>query len=424
MIKPTLTLLASALIMIAVSAQAAHNKKTTPAPKNPSTQRIHIPLHSYPNGVQKNGHGQSSLCLLTTTGVKVTNLHNTQYFAELELGSAKQTFTAILDTGSSNIWVPASSCTSPACSNKASFNPQTSQTFTSRWEPLNIRYGRGIMSGYVGYDTVTFGGYTVENQGVGLATELAADFEGAPFDGIFGLAYQTISSDHVKPWIDTAVEQGVIPKASFSFYLSNSPNDKTSRLIIGEPDQSYYQGDIHWQPLKALAPSEPTGAYYNITFDGISSGEEDVPLSCQSEGVCHAIVDSGTSLIIGPAQDIQQILETVSVNPDCSNVQQLPDISITIGGKALAVPPEVYVVKQQDWFGSKVCRVGLEPSDEDFWIFGDAFMRAFYVVFDKANKRVGFAQLTDALQTRKELKKLYKLANNGQNQAQVAQANY
>ena len=53
MIKPTLTLLASALIMIAVSAQAAHNKKTTPAPKNPSTHRIHIPLHSYPNGVQK-----------------------------------------------------------------------------------------------------------------------------------------------------------------------------------------------------------------------------------------------------------------------------------------------------------------------------------------------------------------------------------
>ncbi|WP_067522005.1 pepsin-like aspartyl protease [Endozoicomonas ascidiicola] len=367
-----------------------------PTPKN-----IQIPLHEFQRPFSKNVTTRSP----RQGEVILTDKHNTQYYGFFTLGSQSQSFSAILDTGSSNIWIPEESCSSPACSEKNRFNPASSGSFYSYEQPLNIQYGTGSMRGYVGYDTVTMGDLSVYNQGIGLAIELASDFQDSPFDGIFGLAYQSIAADQVTPWMDNAVEQGVIPKAMFSFYLSNTPEKKTSRLIIGELDNSFYQGDITWQPLHSLSADDPTGLYYNITFDSIDTDGQNVPLTCQYEGNCKAIVDSGTSLIVGPESDINNLLATLDIKPDCSNLKQQPTLNFTIGGNKLTVPPEFYVVKQIDWQGNETCVAGLAPGNQDFWIFGDAFMRAFYVVFDKTDRRIGFAKLANELGSPEELRK-------------------
>ena len=237
----------------------------------------------------------------------LTDKQNTQYYGTFTMGAQKQQFTGVLDTGSSNIWTPEINCSTSGCEGKEKFNPNLSRTFSTNNQELSIQYGTGSMQGYVGYDTVTFGGITVTNQGVGLASQLSDNFQNSPFDGIFGLAYKSIASDQVTPWMDNAVAQGLIPKAIFSFYLSNTPANGAGRLIIGEPDPDYYQGDITWHPLQSLETGDPVDFYYNIAFDSIAVNNDSIPLSCQYQGHCRAIVDSGTSLIVGPAHDIASI---------------------------------------------------------------------------------------------------------------------
>jgi len=81
---------------------------------------------------------------------------------------------------------------------------------------------------------VVFGNFTALNQ-VFAETTIEPDviYRTSPFDGILGLAFQSIAVDHVKPVFDTLMEQGVFERNQFSFYLSSTPGDDSSALMLG-----------------------------------------------------------------------------------------------------------------------------------------------------------------------------------------------
>ncbi|WP_422133766.1 pepsin-like aspartyl protease [Endozoicomonas sp. ALD040] len=332
------------------------------------------------------------------------NFGNTQYYGEIKIGSDDQVFKVLLDTGSSYIWVPGTTCSSNSCSDKKRFDPQSSSSFVRTSHRLNLSYARGKISGIFGYDDITLGGIKVVSQGFAVADVISDDIEDHPFDGVLGLGFK--SNSIIPSWLDNALKQGLIDKAVFSFYLSQKTNKGGSVMIIGEPDPFYYQGPIYWHSLIAIDGEHP---YYDISFDGISVGAKNILLSCQ-ERQCKAHIDTGALYIYGPEKDVESILESLDVKADCSNVSQLPPLKVSIGGHIYEVPPQIYVVKEQNCFGMVECHAGIDEMpgiNNESWILGNPFMRAFYTVFDKTDDRIGFAKSHDRLNEPKTLRALY-----------------
>ncbi|KAL6458910.1 hypothetical protein MHYP_G00323820 [Metynnis hypsauchen] len=85
----------------------------------------------------------------------MTNDADLSYYGVISIGTPPQSFTVLMDTGSSNLWVPPVYCSSQACLNHDRLNPQNSSTFQSTSEALSIAYGTGSMTSVLGYDTVT-----------------------------------------------------------------------------------------------------------------------------------------------------------------------------------------------------------------------------------------------------------------------------
>ncbi|KAK6046737.1 eukaryotic aspartyl protease [Cooperia oncophora] len=189
---------------------------------------------------------------------RVSDFDDEEYLGNITIGTPEQQFRVVLDTGSSNLWVPdvtcgkggggGDSCDSmgckigplcpflcrdqtccrragfsdtfmrtynygDACDGKDKFDSSKSTTYVRQGRRWNIQYGTGSASGFLGQDTVRFGSIgtnqlVVKNTVFGQATELAPFFAGQPIDGILGLAFKSIAEAGVTPPLINAIQQG------------------------------------------------------------------------------------------------------------------------------------------------------------------------------------------------------------------------
>ncbi|NXD77687.1 PEPE protein, partial [Halcyon senegalensis] len=211
------------------------------------------------------------------------NSLDVEYYGTISIGTPPQDFTVVFDTGSSNLWVPSISCSSPACQNHQMFNPLKSSTYKSTGKNLSIQYGTGDMEGIVGSDTVTVASLVDTNQLFGLSTtEPGQFFVHVRFDGILGLGYPNLAAGGIVPVFDNMMNMGLLEKNLFSVYLSRETTG--SVVIFGGIDEAYFTGSINWIFVSHQA-------YWQISMDSIIVNSQEVACS----GGCQAVIDTGTS---------------------------------------------------------------------------------------------------------------------------------
>ncbi|CAB1428744.1 unnamed protein product [Pleuronectes platessa] len=207
------------------------------------------------------------------------------------------------------------------------------------------------------------------------------------------MGYPSISVDKVKPVFDSAMAAKLLPQNIFSFYISRDAKAAVGgELILGGTDPLYYTGDLHYVNVTRKA-------YWQIKMDGVEVGTQ---LTLCKTG-CQAIVDTGTSLIVGPRQEVRALHRAIGALPlimgeyliDCKKIPSLPVVSFNIGGKMFNLTGEDYVMKEFQK-GSSICLSGfmamdIPPPAGPLWILGDVFIGKYYTVFDRNVDRVGFA---------------------------------
>ncbi|KAL2087748.1 hypothetical protein ACEWY4_016576 [Coilia grayii] len=313
----------------------------------------------------------------------MTNDADLAYFGVISIGTPPQSFKVIFDTGSSNLWVPSVYCNSAACNNHDKFNPGQSSTFRNTGRSLQIQYGTGSMTGFLGYDTVVVGGISVPNQIFGLSQTEAPFMAHMTADGILGLAFPRLAASGAEPVFNNMVQQGLVQNY-FSVYLSSN-SAAGSEVTFGGYDPSHYTGPLVWIPLSSET-------YWQITVDSITVNGQVV--ACN--GGCQAIVDTGTSLIVGPNSDISSLNNAVGASSsygqmasvNCGNIGNMPEIAINIHGHAFTLPASAYV-RQSRYYG---CSTGFSNGGSSLWILGDVFIRQYYTIFNMQSNYVGLAK--------------------------------
>jgi len=314
--------------------------------------------------------------------VVVSDVMNAQYFGEVSIGSPEQKFKVVFDTGSSNLWVPSSSCWSIPCWLHKTYKSSASDSFIKNGTNLEIKYGSGGVKGFFSNDVVTLAGVRAQNITFGEATSLSGvSFIAAKFDGILGMGFRTISVNHVITVFEALYEQNQIEEASFSFYLSKTAGSDSSRLVLGGINSNYYEGSMKFYPLISET-------YWVI-------GMNEFRVNGTSIKASKAIMDTGTSLIVGSKNIIDQINQFIgTVDSSCNGLENLPDVVINIDGDDYVLTPNDYVLKA-GMFGYTQCLSGFMAMDlpwPDTVILGDVFLKTYYTLFDMTHQKIGLAK--------------------------------
>jgi saccharopepsin len=311
-------------------------------------------------------------------------------FSEISIGTPPQNFKVVLDTGSSNLWVPSQQCGSIACYLHSKYDSSESSTYKKNGTKFEIRYGSGEVAGFISKDDLAIGDLNIKGQDFGEATEepgLAFAF--GRFDGILGLGFDTISVNKIVPPFYKMIEQDLIDEKVFAFYLgdANTEGDE-SEAIFGGVNKDHYEGDITYIPLRRKA-------YWEVDLDSISFGDAKAELD--NTGV---ILDTGTSLIALPSTLAELLNKEMGAKKgfngqysvDCDKRDSLPDMTFELSGHKFSITPYDYILEVQGSCISTFMGMDFPEPVGPLAILGDAFLRKWYSVYDLEKGAVGLAK--------------------------------
>ncbi|XP_075398391.1 beta-secretase 2 isoform X2 [Tenrec ecaudatus] len=339
------------------------------------------------------------------------------YYLEMLIGTPPQKLQILVDTGSSNFAVAGA----PHSYIYSYFDSERSSTYRSKGFEVTVKYTQGSWTGLVGEDIVTIPKGFNSSFLVNIATIFESEnffLSGIKWNGILGLAYATLAkpSSSLETFFHSLVRQAKIPNI-FSMQMCGAglpvagTGTNGGSLVLGGIEPSLYNGDIWYTPIKEEW-------YYQIEILKLEIGGQSLNLDCREYNADKAIVDSGTTLLRLPQKVFDAVVEAVaskSLIPEFSDGfwtgsqlacwtnyetpwSYFPKISIYLRDEnssqsfRITILPQLYIQPMMGAGLNYECyRFGISPSSNAL-VIGATVMEGFYVVFDRAQKRVGFAR--------------------------------
>ncbi|KAI0356590.1 protease [Trametes cingulata] len=315
---------------------------------------------------------------------------DSEWAGTISIGTPPVAFLVDFDTGSSDLWVPSSSC--DKCGLHQTYDPSLSSTAASRNGTFEIEYGDGSSaSGPIFTDTVTVGGKNVTGQYFSAVMSESSEFTSDPVDGLLGLAFPAISNLGENPFFLNAFAQKRLPHNMFAMRLASSGN--YSELYLGGTHDSLYDGDIEYHNLSSA------NGFWQI------GGAEVLVHGSSVFSNFQTVIDSGTTIMYGPPDAVKDVYAAVNGSRlyDKTNgyysypCDTPPTIAFSWGGKSWPISAANLNLGLTAE-GSDECVGSLAGQDvglgRDVWLLGDSFMKNVYTVFSFEDNAVGFAALS------------------------------
>ncbi|CAN2387547.1 negative regulation of amyloid precursor protein biosynthetic process [Pristimantis euphronides] len=338
------------------------------------------------------------------------------YYLEMMIGTPPQMLNILVDTGSSNFAVAGA----PNPYIDTYYHSESSSTYQSDGLTVAVRYTQGSWNGVLGKDVLRFPRGLNGSVVVNIASILESESFFMPqinWQGILGLAYRALAkpSSSVDPFFDSLVEQQKIPNI-FSMQMCGAGLPTTSvgtnggSLVMGGIEPSLHSGDIWYTPITEEW-------YYQVEILKFEVGGQNLNLDCTEYNSDKAIVDSGTTLLRLPDKVFNAVVDGIiqtslieNFNNEFWTGSQLacwenieepwayfPDLSIYLRDVnasrsfRITIKPQLYIQNVVTNHGDLNCfRFGISPSSNAL-VIGATVMEGFYVIFDREQKRVGFA---------------------------------
>jgi len=320
-----------------------------------------------------------------------------EYYGQVGVGSPAQEFLVVFDTGSGNLLLPSKECHDEACTGHKRYDAQLSATSMQiayadqptvqvaqdgTRDVVTITFGTGEMSGVYTRDNVCLGMGNICCKADFIAATEESDepFTLVPFDGILGLSLPDMAEGPAFSIVDRLVESGVLEHHVFGAFFGGE--GEQSEITFGRYRQDLTATELFWVPVTVPG-------YWQVKMDDITLADKGQGI-CAGKG-CQVAVDTGTSLLAGPSDVVDELIDRLQVASDCSNLKSLPDLGFIVGNHILNLAPEDYVAQTSDGCSLGLMSLDIPPPKGPLFIFGDPFLRKYYTVYDRKNVRVGFA---------------------------------
>jgi len=343
---------------------------------------------------------------------RAQRLHALQYYGEVAVGTPPQRFTVIFDTGSGHLLLPSASCDSPACEKHKRFKEnQSSTVIPIGWadEPLQraasdadrdtqvISFAMGDCVGQYARDRVCLGGACAYADFVEMTEESDEPFKAAEWDGVLGLGQSL--SDAKEFNIFEVLAQNATPsmrRPVFAVYLGRRIEDE-AEITFGDYRQERMASPLSW--VNVSHEGYWQFQFADLMIDGKPTG------LCTKYGKrqCQAVLDTGSSLMMGPHEDVDPLVKLLNFGNDtqmnCTKETKFPKLGFLVNGETFDMDPEDYMDRSHSAAmpaGVDSCWAHLMPVGDTgrgpIFVLGMPFLRAFYTVYDVRAKRIGIAR--------------------------------